>query len=78
MRSAIYTLNTNQDELIAYEIIDRAHPAFNEPTIGCITNDTFYYVANSLWSGYTKEQKLKPESELQDVVILKTDLKKLK
>jgi sugar lactone lactonase YvrE len=78
MRSTAYHLNANQDELISYDIIDRAHPAFNEPTIGCIANDTFYYVGNSLWSGYTKEQKLKPENELQDVVILKADLKKLK
>jgi sugar lactone lactonase YvrE len=78
MRSTVYHLSANQDELISYDIIDRAHPAFNEPTIGCIANDTFYYVGNSLWSGYTKEQKLKPESELQDVVILKADLKKLK
>jgi sugar lactone lactonase YvrE len=78
MRSSVYHLNANLDELIACEIIDRAHPAFNEPTIGCIANDTFYYVGNSLWSGYTKDQKLKPENELQDVVILKADLKKLK
>jgi sugar lactone lactonase YvrE len=78
MRSTVYRLNANQDELISFQIIDRAHPAFNEPTIGCITNDTFYYVGNSLWSGYTKERILKPENELQEVVILKADLKTLK
>ncbi|HEY0769079.1 MAG TPA: hypothetical protein VGD31_02005 [Sphingobacteriaceae bacterium] len=78
MRTTIYQLNKNQDELISYSIMDRGHPAFNEPTIGCVVGDDFYYVANSLWSGYTKERKLKPESELQEVVILKTALKKLK
>jgi hypothetical protein len=78
MRSTIYRLNENQNELVSYQVIDRAHPSFNEPTIGCIADDTFYYVGNSLWSGYTKERKLKPENELQDVVILKCDLKKLR
>jgi sugar lactone lactonase YvrE len=78
MRSTVYRLNENQDELVSYKIIDRAHPAFNEPTIGCIVNDNFYYVANSLWSGYTNDRKIKSESELQDVVILKTDLTKIK
>jgi sugar lactone lactonase YvrE len=75
MRSAIYRLNVNMDELVSYDIIDRGHPAFNEPTIGCVSDNSFYYVANSLWSGYTKERKLKPENELQEVVILKADLK---
>lgn len=75
MRSTIYKLNPSMDELNAFEIIDRAHPAFNEPTIGCVANDTFYYVANSLWSGYTADNKLKPESELQEVIILKYRLK---
>jgi outer membrane protein assembly factor BamB len=78
MRSTVYSLNASQDELVSFQIIDRGHPAFNEPTIGCIAGDNFYYVGNSLWSGYTKEHTLKPDSELQEVVILKADLKKLK
>lgn len=78
MRVTQYKLNSSLDAIENVVIIDRAHPAFNEPTIGCRVNDEFYYVANSLWSGYTKEHTLKPESELQEVVILKADLKKLK
>jgi sugar lactone lactonase YvrE len=74
MRVTRYFLNSSQDGLIDYKIIDRGHPAFNEPTIGCIDGSNFYYVANSLWSGYTDDQKQKPEAELQDVVILKTKL----
>ncbi|MBT1698825.1 hypothetical protein KK083_18170 [Fulvivirgaceae bacterium PWU4] len=76
MRVTRYYLNDTHDRLTSYSIIDRAHPAFNEPTTGCRINDTFYYVANSLWSGYDKANKLKPTNELQDVVILKVGLKK--
>jgi sugar lactone lactonase YvrE len=78
MRVTLYQLDAAKEKLSSYKIIDTAHPAFGEPTIGCLVNDTFYYVANSLWSGYTEQHQLKPESELQDVVILKVDLKKIK
>jgi hypothetical protein len=74
MRVTRYTLNPGRDKLISYTIIDRKHPAFNEPTLGCVYRDTFYYVANSQWSGY-RDQKIKPVDELQDIVILKAKLK---
>jgi hypothetical protein len=74
MRVTQYLLNSSQNGLTEYKIIDRGHPAFNEPTIGCIDGNNFYYVANSLWSGYTDDQRQKPESELQDVIILKAKL----
>jgi sugar lactone lactonase YvrE len=78
MRVTQYFLNAAQDELIGYKVIDTAHPAFNEPTIGFVDGNDFYYVANSLWSGYIDRKNLKPEDQLQDVVILKADLKKIK
>jgi sugar lactone lactonase YvrE len=78
MRVTRYFLNATRDRLVSHTIIDRAHPAFNEPTIGCLANNTFYYVANSLWSGYDAKNRLKPEHELQDVVILKAGLGQVK
>lgn len=71
MRVTHYRLNKDQDGVTGYSIIDRGHPAFNEPTIGCVNDNYFYYVANSMWSGYTEDHKLKPQDKLQDVVILK-------
>jgi sugar lactone lactonase YvrE len=71
MRVTHYRMNKEQDGITGYSIIDRAHPAFNEPTIGCIREGYFYYVANSLWSGYTEDHKLKSPDKLQDVVILR-------
>jgi hypothetical protein len=75
MRVTQYFLNDKKDALKSYEIIDRGHPAFNEPTIGCRVGDTFFYVANSQWSGYDQQHNMKPSDQLQDVVILKADLK---
>jgi tetratricopeptide (TPR) repeat protein len=78
LRVTRYFLNTTLDNIIRYEIIDRAHPAFNEPTNGCILADALYYVANSQWGGYDNKHQLKPVNQLQDIVILKTDLKKIR
>lgn len=78
MRVTRYFLNQSFDKITSLEIIDRAHPSFNEPTNGCIINDTLYYVANSQWGGYDNNHQLKSADQLQDIVILKTDLKKIK
>jgi len=73
-RVTTYLLNKEMNEAVYHEIIDRAHPAFNEPTLGVLVKDFFYYIANSQWSGY-KNGKQKPADQLQDIVILKAKLK---
>jgi len=78
MRVTRYFLNSSLDKITRFEIIDRAHPSFNEPTNGCISNGTLYYVANSQWGGYDNNHQLKSVDQLQDIVILKTDLTKIK
>lgn len=75
MRVMELTLNETHDAIVAARTIDRAHADFNEPTNGCIVNDTLYYVANSQWSGYDEQKKIKPAAELQPIVILKSPLK---
>jgi sugar lactone lactonase YvrE len=75
MRVTQYFLDKNHESLKSYNIIDRGHPAFNEPTIGIVDGANFIYVANSLWSGYDDSRKIKPVDQLQPVVILKAALK---
>ena len=74
MKVCRYYLNADLSAIVNSEIIDRAHPAFNEPTNGCIAKDEFYYLANSQWGGYTEANKIKPADQLQDIVILKSRL----
>jgi sugar lactone lactonase YvrE len=75
LRSTRYYLNNDQDQFTKFDIIDRNHPAFNEPTQGVVHDDVFYYIANSQWNGYDRQHKLKPVSQLQDLVVLKYQLK---
>ena len=74
LRISRFYLSYKQDRIINIQILDRKHPAFNEPTIGTIAGDYFYYVANSQWGGYNEDHSIKPDSELQDIVILKRKL----
>lgn len=76
MRVTRYHLNRNRDAFESAVVIDKAHPAFNEATIGCLAGKEFFYIANSLWSGYTDNHTLKPSDQLQDVVILRSKLEK--
>lgn len=77
LRASRYFLNSHQDQIIQSEIIDRKHPAFNEPTLGVVNGKTLYYIANSQWSGYDRSHHIKPDQELQDIVILKSDLDRM-
>jgi tetratricopeptide (TPR) repeat protein len=74
MKVCRYFLSPDQSSIVRSETIDRAHPAFNEPTNGCIVNDKLYYIANSQWSGYTETNQIKPADQLQDIIILKSKL----
>lgn len=74
MRTMKLILNTEGDAIVSAHIIDQAHPAFGEPTNGCLENGTLYYIANSQWGGYDGQKKIKPVSELKDILILKASL----
>ncbi len=75
LRCTRYFLNKSLDEITRFEIIDRHHPAFGEPTLGVIDGKTLYYIANSQWGGYDENHHLKPANQLHDIVVLKTQLK---
>lgn len=77
MRVTQYYLDRKGEKLTAYKIIDSGHPAFNEPTIGCVSNSRFYYVANSQWSAYDDQHQLKAD-QLKEIVILTADLNKIR
>lgn len=74
MRVMQLRLNESGDRIISARTIDHNHPDFNEPTNGCLVNHTLYYVANSQWSGYDAQKKIKPASELKPIIILKSPL----
>ncbi len=50
------------------------HPRMEDPTLGCIVNDRFYFVANSQWGAFGKDGNLPPAEQMQAPTILKVRL----
>ncbi len=68
-------LNNSLDTIVTAEIIDQGRPELNEPTQGTLVGNELYFVGNSQWGGYGKDHKPKPNAELQDIVVLKCELR---
>jgi sugar lactone lactonase YvrE len=57
------------------QVLDRAHPAYDEPTLGVIVGDDLHYIANSQWGSFTKEGALFPLEELREPIVLRLRLR---
>jgi hypothetical protein len=56
------------------ETIAANAPVFDEPTLGVLAKDTFYFVANSQWGAIDDKGQLAPEDKLSYPVVLKLKL----
>jgi hypothetical protein len=69
-----FYLNKTQDEIIRSEALEAYHPLFNIPTTGALVGNWFYFIANSQLRAYDDEGYLLPESDLEEIKILKIEL----
>ncbi|MCB9087479.1 MAG: hypothetical protein H6628_04115 [Calditrichae bacterium] len=68
-------LNPAGDRIEQIEVLEANHPEFDEPTLGVISGNIFYYIANSQWGSTLDQQgQLRPESELKFPLVFKIDL----
>jgi sugar lactone lactonase YvrE len=57
------------------ETIAANEPAFDEPTLGVLLKDSFYFVANSQWGAIDEKGQLSSEDKLKEPIILKLKLR---
>lgn len=74
-RITSWELSDDQKSIVGFRYLDKANPLFGEPTLGCIEDELFYYIANSQWNGYLPDGTLLDSEQLQDIYILRTTLK---
>jgi hypothetical protein len=74
-RVARLILSNDATRVERLEVIEANNPLFDEPTLGVIVKDDFYYIANSQWGAVDKTGKLAPEDKLREPVIMKTSLR---
>jgi sugar lactone lactonase YvrE len=68
------SLNKELTRVVKFETIEANNPVFDEPTLGVIVKDNFYFVANSQWGAIDRTGQLAPEDKLRDPTVLKLKL----
>ena len=56
------------------EVVEANNALFDEPTLGVLIKESFYYIANSQWGTVDKDGNLAPTEKLRDTIVLKTKL----
>jgi hypothetical protein len=68
------SLGSDLSRVEHFEIMEANNPVFDEPTLGVLVQDTFYFVANSEWGAIDQKGQLAPVEKLKDPTVLKIKL----
>ena len=67
-------LSKDRSRVERFEIIEANNPVFDEPTLGVVVGDQFYFIANSQWGKIDEKGRLAPSEVLKEPVVLKIKL----
>jgi len=67
-----WELNPDGDGVISATVLAMNLPQFDEPTLGAVLGDSFYFVANSHWNRFDRENSL-PDG-LSGPIVMRIDL----
>jgi serine beta-lactamase-like protein LACTB, mitochondrial len=66
-------LDPGQERIASWEVLERHHPRFVQPTTGEVAGDLYYYIANAQLRRF-RDGKILPWDSLAPVLVLKTEL----
>jgi hypothetical protein len=66
-------LDAAQERIASWEVLERHHPRFVQPTTGEVAGDRYYYIANAQLRRF-RDGRILPWDSLAPVLVLKTDL----
>jgi hypothetical protein len=64
-------LNDDFQNVEKLEVLEANNPLFDEPTLGVVVGDRFYFIANSQWGAIDAQGQLARPEKLRDPVILR-------
>ena len=73
-RVARFTLGPGGDRVVRAEVLERAHPRYDEPTLGVLVGGELYYVANSQWERFGGDGGIEHPDSLRRPVVLRLPL----
>lgn len=69
-----FFLSKDLSRVERFEAVAANQPVFDEPTLGVIVKDQFYFIANSQWGTLDEQGRLAPPEKLKEPVVLKLKL----
>jgi sugar lactone lactonase YvrE len=73
-RVARFTLSSSGDRIVAADVLERAHPRYQEPTLGVLVNGELFYIANSQWERFGEDGRIPTPELLERPVVLRLPL----
>lgn len=67
-------LSPEGDRVVGSEPLERAHPRYQEPTLGAMVGGELYYIANSRWQRFGDAGRIANPDSLQLPVVLRLRL----
>ncbi len=67
-------LSADASRVERFETVSANDPAFDEPTLGVLVKDQFYFIANSQWGAVDEQGRLAPPEKLKELIVLKLRL----
>jgi sugar lactone lactonase YvrE len=73
-RVARFTLSPAGDRILEARVLERAHPRYDEPTLGVPVNGDLFYIANSQWERFGPDGRIADSTVLTRPVVLRLPL----
>ena len=70
----VLRLRLQGDRVAEARVVQRAHPLFDEPTLGVVVGGKLHYVANSQWRRFEEDGTIWPRERLDPPTILRAPL----
>jgi sugar lactone lactonase YvrE len=68
------SLSPAGDRIVEARVLERAHPRYQEPTLGVLVNGELFYIANSQWERFGQDGGIPDSTALERPVVLRLPL----
>ncbi len=69
-----FTLDRALERVEGMRVLEQGNPHFDEPTLGVLVRDEFFYVANSQWESFKEDGTVAAGDTLESPVVLRLKL----
>jgi sugar lactone lactonase YvrE len=73
-RVARFTLSPAGDRVLRAEVLERAHPRYDEPTLGVLVEGDLFYIANAQWERFGQDGQIAKPGSLRSPAVLRLRL----